>query len=167
MFHFSLRTAACLTLVAALLACQTPPPPAPQPLPPEPTQQEKQQQALLDLGFAPGDDGWELQMTGKILFEFDSDILSADAHMRVLDMARALQEVGIARLRVEGHTDNRGSEEYNLRLSERRAQAVADVLLDAGMVHENLEVKGIGSALPIDNASDEENRRVAIVVPLQ
>jgi len=161
--RFAFRAFACLLLATALPACQAPPP-AP---PPEPTQQEKQQQVLLNLGFEAGDDGWELQMTGKLLFEFDSAALSADARTRVLDMARALREAGIARLRIEGHTDQRGSEEYNLRLSQQRAQAVADVLVEAGMARENLEVKGLGRALPIDKARDGENRRVAIIVPPQ
>jgi len=155
------RAACCLALTGTLLACQTPPPP---PEPPEPSQQEK---TLLGFGFEPVDGGWELQMAGKLLFDFDSAEVKADARQRVLDVVHALMDVGIARLRVEGHTDRRGSDAYNLRLSQRRAQAVADVLIEGGMARENIEVKGLGRALPIDAANDEENRRVAIIVPLE
>ena len=75
--------------------------------------------------------------------------------------------MGIERLRVEGHTDDRGSDAYNMRLSLRRAEAVADVLAEAGLARQDIEVKGLGRAMPVVPSDAAENRRVAIVVPLQ
>jgi outer membrane protein OmpA-like peptidoglycan-associated protein len=106
-------------------------------------------------------------MSGKLLFGFDSAEVGAEARTKVQRLARALMDVGIDRLRVEGHTDDRGSDAYNLRLSLRRAEAVANVLAGEGLARENIEVKGLGRALPVVPSDAAENRRVAIVVPLQ
>ena len=69
------------------------------------------------------------------------------------------------RLMVEGHTDSQGSENYNLRLSQARAEAVADALVDAGVPVTGLLAAGFGEARPIaDNATEEgrmQNRRIA------
>lgn len=148
-------TATALALMLA--ACQTPQPKGLTP---------HQQQVLRAQGFEPAEQGWELQMPGKLLFEFDSSVLGESARTKVTELARALMKEGIDRLRVEGYTDDRGSDAYNLRLSLRRAQAVADVLMEAGLPRQNVEVKGLGSASPVVSGNAAENRRVAIVVPL-
>lgn len=54
-----------------------------------------------------------------------------------------------------------------MRLSLRRAEAVADVLAEAGLARQDIEVKGLGRAMPVVPSDAAENRRVAIVVPLQ
>jgi outer membrane protein OmpA-like peptidoglycan-associated protein len=155
----------CVAAALALMlgGCQTPPAPEA----PAKGLTQQQQQVLRDQGFAPSDQGWELQMSGKLLFGFDSAEVGAEARTKVQRLARALMDVGIDRLRVEGHTDDRGSDAYNLRLSLRRAEAVANVLAGEGLARENIEVKGLGRALPVVPSDAAENRRVAIVVPLQ
>lgn len=151
--------AALLALVLA--GCQAPPPAArPQGL------TAQQQQVLRDQGFSPADQGWELQMSGKLLFDFDSSQLGAEARVKLKHLVRALQGVGIERLRVEGHTDDRGGEAYNLRLSLRRAEAVAELLVESGIERGHIEVKGLGSSLPVVPRDAAENRRVAIIVPM-
>ncbi|MEX8192496.1 OmpA family protein [Comamonas guangdongensis] len=145
-----------MALALLLAACQTPPKGL----------TAQQQQALRAQGFEPAQEGWELQMSGKLLFEFDSYELGDKARTRVAELAHALMKAGIERLRVEGHTDDRGSDAYNLKLSERRAQAVAEVLVEAGMPRQNIEVKGLGRSMPVVSGGAAENRRVAIVVPL-
>lgn len=151
--------AALLALVLA--GCQAPPPAAkPQGL------TAQQQQVLRDQGFSPADQGWELQMSGKLLFDFDSSQLGAEARVKLKDLVRALQGVGIERLRVEGHTDDRGGEAYNLRLSLRRAEAVAELLVESGIERGHIEVKGLGSSRPVVPRDAAENRRVAIIVPM-
>ncbi|WP_417285407.1 OmpA family protein [Comamonas sp.] len=147
-----------LALALMLAACQTPPQPKGLTV--------QQQQVLRAQGFEQMDQGWELQMPGKLLFEFDSSEVGAAARVKVTELAQALMKEGIDRLRVEGHTDDRGSDAYNLKLSARRAQVVADVLMEAGMPKQNIEVKGLGSASPLMTGNAAENRRVAIVVPL-
>lgn len=74
----------------------------------------------------------------------------------------------ITRLRVEGHTDSRGRDEYNEELSQRRADAVQTYLEGRGVAPERLEAKGYGEATPIaDNntkAGRAENRRVEFTI---
>lgn len=125
-----------------------------------------QQQVLRSQGFVQSDQGWELQMPGKLLFEFDSADLGAGARTRILELGRALSEAGVDRLRIEGHTDDRGSDGYNLRLSQRRAEAVAQLLAEAGMARDRLEIRGLGRSKPVVPGQAAENRRVAIIVPL-
>ncbi len=158
------RWAMAMALVLLMAACQTPSASTPPPPPAGLTAQ--QQQVLRDQGFMQGDQGWELQMSGKLLFEFDSAEVGEAARAKVVQLAQVLMKEGIDRLRVEGYTDDRGSAAYNLKLSMRRAQAVTNVLVEAGMPRQNIEVKGLGNALPVVSGNAAENRRVAIVVPL-
>jgi OOP family OmpA-OmpF porin len=71
-----------------------------------------------------------------------------------------------ARLTVEGHTDARGSAEYNQALSERRANSVRDYLIGAGIDGSRLKAVGIGEARPIASGETAEayrrNRRVEL-----
>lgn len=61
------------------------------------------------------------------------------------------------RLRIDGHTDSRGSEAYNQSLSERRAQSVKDYLVGAGISADRLEVRGFGESRPIAPNDTPEN----------
>lgn len=65
---------------------------------------------------------------------------------------------------ISGHTDSTGNDEYNQKLSERRANAVKDAIIEEGVQAERLQAKGYGESKPIaDNATKEgrqENRRV-------
>ena len=124
-----------------------------------------QQQMLRSQGFVQSEKGWELKMPGKLLFEFDSADLDAGAQARIVELGRVLSAAGIERLRIEGYTDDRGSDAYNLRLSLRRAQAVAHWLVEAGMARDRLEIRGLGRSQPVEPGHPAENRRVAIVVP--
>ena len=70
---------------------------------------------------------------------------------------------------LEGHTDNVGSEEYNMSLSERRAESVKNALVDKGVSAERIKAKGCGSTQPLlPNKLDDElnflNRRVTMSV---
>lgn len=97
-------------------------------------------------------------------FEFDSDRLTADSTV-ILDQAVAvLKQRPNAAVEVQGHTDARGKDAYNLKLSERRARAVQDYLVKAGIPAGQLTATGYGEANPVaSNDTDEgraENRRV-------
>lgn len=161
----AMRWAAACCALALAAACQTPPPaPAAQ------TGLSQQQvQVLRDQGFQESDAGWTLEMAGRILFETDSDVVAAPLREQVRRTGKALHGVGIDRLRVEGHTDQRGTRKYNEELSLRRARAVADLLVAAGILPGNVEVQGFGFDRPLvqngSHADHQENRRVAIVVP--
>jgi len=123
---------------------------------------------LKSQGFALTNSGWELGLPHKVLFGFDEDVIAPERQAALQRMGRMLHEAGIESLRIDGHTDDAGTVEYNLLLSRRRAEAVARVLAACGFPRERLEIRGMGKGRPIaDNrtaAGRAENRRVAIIV---
>nr|WP_277818247.1 OmpA family protein [Pseudomonas putida] len=119
-------------------------------------------------GFAPTDEGWAFDLSGKVLFGSDVDSLNGQSQAIVERIGKALLGVGIQGVRVDGHTDASGKAAYNQQLSERRAQSVAKVLIGIGMPNQNIQTRGLGSTQPVaDNRTSlgrTENRRVSIVV---
>ncbi len=105
-------------------------------------------------------------------FAFDSAALTDKAKSwldeRIGNYKRAVQKDRIAEIRVIGHTDSRGDEQYNLVLSERRANAVARHLVDNGIPARLIVVEGKGESQPVASNNTEEgrarNRRVEIDV---
>ena len=98
-------------------------------------------------------------------FEFDSSDLKPEA-MRALDVhGRDLQQNG-SRVVLEGHTDERGTREYNMALGERRAQAVQRYLVLQGVSPAQLELVSYGEERPVATGSNEgsweQNRRVEL-----
>lgn len=98
-------------------------------------------------------------------FEYDSSDLKPEA-MRALDVhAKDLQSNG-ARVVLEGHTDERGTREYNMALGERRAKAVQRYLVLQGVSPAQLELVSYGEERPVAMGNDEQswaqNRRVEL-----
>jgi outer membrane protein OmpA-like peptidoglycan-associated protein len=126
-----------------------------------------QRAALKEMGFAPDGDEWDLSLAASLLFEFDSDRLQREQLLRLMGMGRRLRELGVPRIRVEGHTDAVGEPSYNRELSVRRADAVAQVLRAAGWDGLQLGVRGYGRDKPIaDNGTEDgraQNRRVVLI----
>jgi len=107
-----------------------------------------------------------LTMSSGILFDFNSYALKPEA-LRVLDeVVRYIENTPYKKLIVEGHTDNSGSAEYNLELSKKRAQTVANYLVEKGIPLDRIEVLGYGESRPkYPNTTEEgraKNRRVEI-----
>lgn len=105
---------------------------------------------------------------GGVLFEYDKANVNAGG-MRVINkVATFLEQYPERTLRIEGHTDSKGSDEYNQRLSERRADAVKRALMYAGVKPERMSTMGYGEAYPIaTNATSsgrQQNRRVEIII---
>jgi len=123
---------------------------------------------LKQQGFELTDEGWAFGLSGKVLFGSDDDSLNSASSEIVERIGKALLGVGINRVRVDGHTDASGKEAYNEQLSARRAKSVAKVLTTVGMKEENIQLRGLGSSVPVatntTTAGRTENRRVAIVV---
>ncbi|MCV9918821.1 OmpA family protein [Pseudomonas sp. BT-42-2] len=119
-------------------------------------------------GFAPTEEGWAFDLSGKVLFGSDLDSLNRQSQDIVERIGKALLSVDIQRVRVDGHTDASGKAAYNQQLSERRAQSVAKTLVGIGMQPQNIQTRGLGSSQPVaDNSTSSgrtENRRVSIVV---
>ena len=102
----------------------------------------------------------------KIYFDYDQDTLREDALSDLLKVSRLMKDNPKYTLLVEGHADERGTREYNLALSERRAKAVEDFLSASGVSSFNVEVVGYGEEKPVDNGSNEsawsQNRRAEL-----
>src|SRR5262249_37327641 len=103
-----------------------------------------------------------------VLFDFNSSHLTRDAQSTVADIAHVLKDVHHRRISVEGHTDSVGTAEYNLKLSRRRAEGVADDLSSHGVPHSQLRVHGFGKSHPVaDNSTSvgrARNRRVEVII---
>jgi peptidoglycan-associated lipoprotein len=102
-----------------------------------------------------------------IYFDFDSSEIRGEGTEIVAAHARNLAGGQAGRVRLEGHTDERGSREYNIGLGERRAQAVRRALLLQGASESQLSTVSYGEERPAAAGSDEsawaQNRRVEIV----
>jgi len=126
---------------------------------------------LKQHGFELTGSGWEFGISSKLLFGTNEATLAPGQRESIAQLARALLSVDIHRLRVEGHTDDYGTAEYNQQLSERRAEAVAEALVAAGIPAQDLQVAGMGKSAPVEDnrssAGRRENRRVAIIVSNQ
>lgn len=110
----------------------------------------------------------EVFVVRNIHFDTDRSELLPASYPELDRWVERLQQYPALRLRIDGHTDNAGSEAHNQTLSEARAAAVASYLVQQGIATERLESKGFGNALPIaDNASEAgraANRRVEFLV---
>jgi outer membrane protein OmpA-like peptidoglycan-associated protein len=101
-------------------------------------------------------------------FGYNSDRMTPAAEAKALGFAKALQTPDLAgkRFLIEGHTDAKGNRDFNVDLSRRRAQSVADFLVAQGVERSRVEVKGVGpdEPLPGRSANAEANRRVEAVL---
>lgn len=96
----------------------------------------------------------------RVEFETDSAKLLTDSDTILNAVLRVLQEHSeIAKVSIEGHTDNRGSVAHNLRLSKRRAAAVLDWLVNRGIDEGRLQSQGFGLKRPIDTNETAEGRQ--------
>ena len=98
----------------------------------------------------------------RIYFDFDSAGLSAAARQALEKNAKALKKSGI-KVRIEGNCDERGSDEYNLALGEKRARVAMQYLTTMGIAADRLSVISFGKEKPADAGHDEtawtKNRR--------
>jgi outer membrane protein OmpA-like peptidoglycan-associated protein len=103
-----------------------------------------------------------------VLFDFNKYTLKPDAREKLAKVSGILLAYPGLKLQVEGYTDNIGSDEYNQKLSEQRADAVRDYLVSQSVTASNVSAEGYGKADPIaDNSSASgraQNRRVQMVV---
>jgi len=152
-------SAVLLLAMLSLTGCQTAPPKGLTPA---------QIAVLKQQGFELTGEGWAFGLSGKVLFGSDLEVLNPQSQEIVERIGKALLAADIQRVRVDGHTDSSGSNAYNEQLSVRRANSVVKVLTKVGMQPENVEVRGLGSRVPVASNSTRsgrtENRRVAIVV---
>lgn len=119
----------------------------------------------------PGDDlpeGRAVPELDTIFFEYDSDELRPESREALQTHVEFLQENPALSVLLRGHTDERGTEEYNLALGSRRALSVRDYLVSRGIESERLHTISMGIYEPIaigdDESSHARNRRVEFLV---
>jgi outer membrane protein OmpA-like peptidoglycan-associated protein len=130
-------------------------------------QVQQLQQELAALQARQTDRGLVLTL-GDVLFETGKADLRPGALRNLYPLVTFLQKYPERRVVIEGHTDSVGSEAYNLDLSQRRADAVRDFLLQNGVNAAQLTTHGYGKASPVASNSTAEgrqqNRRVELII---
>ena len=139
------------------VGCPLPPPP-----PPCKTPEAGQRVDLSGCGV-----GDTIVLHG-VNFEFDKATLTVNAKTILDGVADALTSAPGINVEIGGHTDSRGSDEYNEKLSERRSESVMQYLIGRGVAAERMSAHGYGESTPVaDNETDEGrelNRRVELKV---
>ena len=99
-----------------------------------------------------------------VYFDFDKSDITSNSKLALDKMVNIFNEYAETNILVEGHTDDKGTDSYNLALSEKRAMAVGNYLKNNGIASSRLTIKWYGEAQPkVENTSDAnraENRRV-------
>lgn len=123
-----------------------------------------------------GHPGWpedrEALKADTIHFEYDSAVVKSGDHSKITAVADYLKSNSSNAVKVEGHCDERGTDEYNRSLGERRAQAIREELVKAGVDAGRVDTVSFGRDRPVDTghseASHRKNRRgefVALTPP--
>lgn len=125
--------------------------------------------AMTDSGASAsaGAEGAQISSLMRIHFDFDRYELSEEARMTLAGNAAYLKANPNAQIRIEGHCDERGSDEYNLALGERRAMAAKRYLQSLGVDTSRLTMISYGEERPLDPSSNEaawaKNRRAEFI----
>jgi photosystem I P700 chlorophyll a apoprotein A2 len=132
--------------------------------------------ALKDLGARVTEREIKIDLSADVLFDFDKASLRQEAGPALEKVAAVMNTYPKASALIEGHTDGKGSDQYNQRLSERRAESVRNWLTTTG-VKTRMSVRGWGKTKPVapntkpDGSDDpvgrQKNRRVEITVRTQ
>ena len=132
-----------------------------------------QQAAELDRELEGADvervgEGIAVTFESGILFPFDSDAILPAGRENLRSLAQSLQQYPGTEVLIVGHTDSRGTDEYNMALSRRRAEAARQFLITQGVPSGDIRVEGRGELEPIaDNSTEagmQQNRRVEIAI---
>lgn len=113
-------------------------------------------------------EGIVVEFSSNVLFGFDQSSLSADAKINLEKLVKVLNSYPDTDIQIQGHTDSKGSEAYNRKLSVRRASAVSDYLRNNEIVTSRISIIGYGETTPkYDNNTAEgqsQNRRVEFLI---
>jgi OmpA-OmpF porin, OOP family len=110
-------------------------------------------------------------VAASVMFNTNSTQLTKSSYSAIRELADSLKANPDLNLLIEGHTDDIGKSDYNLKLSKERAESVKKLLIVEGISKERIQVKGLGDSQPVaDNSSVEgraKNRRVLFVFELK
>jgi outer membrane protein OmpA-like peptidoglycan-associated protein len=114
------------------------------------------------------EEGIKITMKSGVLFDFNSSKVNPTVNDNLIKFAETLKQYPETEILVAGHTDNVGTEQYNMSLSQQRANAVANVLKANSVSRSRLTVLGYGEKNPVaDNTAEsgrEQNRRVEFAI---
>ena len=96
----------------------------------------------------------------NIFFDFDKATLRPESASELERLAKLLNDVPTLQIEISGHTDNKGSDDYNQKLSHKRARSVVENLISKGISGGRLEYKGYGESEPIASNDTEEGRQL-------
>jgi len=120
-----------------------------------------------DLYLTPIEIGTTVRLE-NIFFDFDKTTLKPESYEELDKVVDFLNQNPSVEIEIAGHTDSKGSDKYNLNLSQGRAQAVVDYIISQGIEDRRLVAKGYGETLPVETNDTEEgratNRRVEFTV---
>ena len=113
-------------------------------------------------------EGLQVTFASGLLFDFDSDVLRADARNNLSTFAKSLDKYPGTDVLIVGHTDNKGTDTYNASLSSRRAAAAENYLASQGVTRTRLRSTGRGETEPMatndTEAGRQQNRRVEVAI---
>lgn len=113
-------------------------------------------------------EGIIVELSDKVLFEFGKSDLTAASKQSLDKIVVVFNKYPDTNVEIQGHTDSKGSNDYNMTLSVKRATTVVDYLKSKGIAAERLTVKGFGEEVPkYDNETEEgraQNRRVEFLI---
>jgi outer membrane protein OmpA-like peptidoglycan-associated protein len=113
-------------------------------------------------------EGIQVTFASGLLFDFDSDVVRAEARENLRNLAASLDKYPGSELLIVGHTDSVGTDGYNLGLSERRAEAAATYLAAQGVSRSRVAARGLGETEPVQpndtEAGRSKNRRVEVAI---
>ena len=104
-------------------------------------------------------EGIKVTFDSGLLFGFNSSDLTPDMKSKLREFAGTLNEYDDTNILIDGHTDASGSDDYNMKLSERRAKSVHDYLKSLGVKRSRLGTRGFGENQPVASNDTEDGRR--------
>lgn len=108
-------------------------------------------------------EGIKITFDSGLMFDFDSYSLTSGTQVNLNNLAKTLSKYDDTDILIEGHTDTKGSEDYNLKLSQQRSDAVENYLVKQKISDARISTKGYGEA-QATSTLDEENRRVEVAI---
>ena len=113
-------------------------------------------------------EGLQVTFESGLLFPYNSDVLTAQAQQNLNTLASSLDKYPNTDIIIVGHTDAVGSDDFNLTLSERRANAAVSYLVGRGVSRARLRAAGRGESEPVasndNDAGRQQNRRVEVAI---
>lgn len=113
-------------------------------------------------------EGIKITFDSGLMFDLDSYQLKPETQNNLVNLSKTLKKYDDTNILIEGHTDNTGTDDYNMKLSDERADRVASFLIDQGVKGSRIDTEGYGESQPIDSnetsAGRQKNRRVEVAI---